>query len=287
MGIAVTSILLLTLGWTAHATSTINVTNRYAYGANVAWIDWRGDDGTNGAVIGEFVCSGYLYGANIGWIHLGSGSPTNGFAYSNLATNDYGVNHDGAGNLSGYAYGANIGWLNFEAQGAPKISLLTGNFSGSVYGANIGWISLSNAFAFVQTDAFDPGPDSDLDGIPDAWEYKHAGDLITMDATTDNDGDGVKDIAEYVADTDPFNVADYLRIVRLSINSVGSTGTVTWTSHPTRLYQVESRVDLVAGSWTTNTPPGLVAPDAGTLTTRAVPDVAATKRFFRVQALLP
>ena len=148
----------LCLAIVARASSTINATNRYAYGANVAWMDWRGDDGTNGAVIGEFVCSGYIYGANIGWIHLGNGSPTNHVQYSNTATNDYGVNHDGAGNLSGYAYGANVGWLNFEAQGAPKIDLRTGNLSGYVYGANIGWISLSNAFAFVQTDSLDSRP---------------------------------------------------------------------------------------------------------------------------------
>jgi hypothetical protein len=280
-------IAALSLAITAHASSTINATNRYAYGANVGWIDWRGDDGTNGAVIGEFVCSGYIYGANIGWIHLGSGSPTNGFAYSNLATNDYGVNNDGAGNLSGYAYGANVGWLNFEAQGAPKIDLLTGNFSGYVYGANIGWISLSNAVAFVQTDTMDSGADTDGDGIPDAWEYLHAGDLTAMNATTENDGDGVKDIAEYVADTDPFDATDYLRITALRINSGGSTSTVTWTSHATRLYQVQSRDDLTAGSWVTNSPPGLVRPDVGSTTTRDVPGVAATKRFHRAQAVRP
>ena len=277
----------LCLAIAARASSTINATNRCAYGANVGWIDWRGDDGTNGAVVGEFVCSGYLYGANIGWIHLGSGSPTNGFAYSNLATNDYGVNHDGAGNLSGYAYSANVGWLNFEAQGAPRINLLTGNFSGSVHAANIGWISLSNAVAFVQTDSFDTGPDSDGDGIPDAWEYLHAGDLTTMNAITDNDGDGAKDANEYVADTDPFDAGDFLRVTALRVNSGGSTSTVTWTSHPTRLYQVESRVDLTAGSWATNAPPGLVSPDGGATTTRDVPDTAVTKRFFRVQALVP
>ena len=207
--------------------------------------------------------------------------------YSNTATNDYGVNHDGAGNLSGYAYGANIGWLNFEAQGAPKIDLLTGNLSGYVYGANIGWINLSNAVAFVQTDSLDKGADTDGDGIPDSWEYLHAGDLVTMNATSENDGDGVKDIAEYVADSDPFDASDYLRITALSVNSGGSTSTVTWTSHPTRLYHVQSRVDLTTGSWATNTPPGRMSPDVGATTTRSVPDTAATQRFFRIEALVP
>lgn len=285
--LVLTIIIALSLAVTGRASSTINATNRYAYGANVGWMDWRGDDGTNGAVIGEFVCSGYIYGANIGWIHLGNGSPVNGVQYSNTATNDYGINHDGAGNLSGYAYGANVGWLNFEAQGAPKINLLTRNLSGYVYGANIGWISLSNAFAFVQSDSLDTGPDTDGDGIPDAWEYLHAGDLTTMNATTDNDGDGRKDADEYVADTDPFDPGSWLRITALGVNSGGSTSTVTWTSRPTRLYRVQSRVDLVTGSWATNTPPGLVSPDVGATTSRDVPDTVTMQRFFRVQALVP
>ena len=38
------------------------------------------------------------------------------------------------------------------------------------YGANIGWISLANAQAFVRTETLEPGPDSDGDGIPGAWE---------------------------------------------------------------------------------------------------------------------
>jgi len=41
-----------------HAASTIDATYRYAYGANLGWLDWRGDT-THGAVIGAYVCSGY------------------------------------------------------------------------------------------------------------------------------------------------------------------------------------------------------------------------------------
>src|SRR5215831_10821313 len=92
-----------------HAGTTIGAANRYAYGANLGWMDWRGD--TNcGAVIGEYVCSGYIWAANVGWIRLGDGTPVNGIRYLNNSASDYGVNHDGRGNLSGYAWGQNIGW---------------------------------------------------------------------------------------------------------------------------------------------------------------------------------
>jgi len=142
-----------------HAATTISAANRYAYGANLGWIDWRGNT-NNGAVIGQggaqsgqSFCSGYVYSANVGWISLGSGAPANGSAYANNSAADYGVNMDRSGNLSGYAYGANIGWIAFESTGAPAVNLTTGNFTGHAYSANCGWISLSNAVAFVQTDA--------------------------------------------------------------------------------------------------------------------------------------
>lgn len=143
----------------AVAATTIDAVNRYAYGANIGWIDWRGNT-NNGAVVGIagsqpglYYCSGEIYSANVGWINLGNGSPLNGYAYLNSSSTDFGVNMDNSGNLSGYAYGANIGWIIFESTGAPKVDLATGNLSGYAYSANCGWISLNNAFAHVQTDS--------------------------------------------------------------------------------------------------------------------------------------
>src|ERR1041385_2010407 len=91
-------VLIATVGVASAATS-INATNKYAYGANIGWIDARGNT-NNGAIIGEFVCSGYLYAADVGWIHLGSNAPANGIQYQNNSATDYGVNQDGLGNRS-------------------------------------------------------------------------------------------------------------------------------------------------------------------------------------------
>src|SRR5262249_13519600 len=111
------SFCILLSAFPARAATTINPGNKYAYGANIGWMDSRGDT-NNGAVIGEYVCSGSIYSANVGWINLGSGAPANQIQYQNNSAADFGVNQDGLGNLRGYAYGANIGWINFEATGA-------------------------------------------------------------------------------------------------------------------------------------------------------------------------
>lgn len=148
------------------AGTTIDPANHYAYGANIGWIDWRGDT-NNGAVIGSNYCSGFIYSANVGWIKLGAGSPLNGTSYQNNSAADFGVNVDIIGNLTGYAYGANIGWIAFEAKGAPKVNLSTGRLSGYAYSANCGWISLSNSVALVQTSTsqLGTGPTSQFLGV--------------------------------------------------------------------------------------------------------------------------
>jgi hypothetical protein len=266
------------------AATTIDTVNRYAYGANIGWIDWRGDD-TNGAVIGEYVCSGYLYSANVGWIHLGNGSPTNGIQYSNNAANNFGVNHDGSGNLRGYAYGANIGWINFDAAGAPKVDLTTGRLSGSIYSANCGWISLSNSVAHVQTGSIAPGADSDRDGIADAWELIHTNTLGAFTATSDLDRDGTSDRNEYLADTDPRDQDSRLAITAFGTGPGGTMPSVTWSSVITRRYRIEKTLSLTAPEWT-DSGLGLIVPD-GLSTTRNFADTNAPMRFYRIEATRP
>ena len=104
---------LLFLTPLARAQSTINSLNRYAYGANVGWLDWR-SDAVNGVVVGDFVCLRYLYAANLGWVSLGSGPPANDVRYQNNSATNFGVNNDGLGNLRGYAYSATVGWITIS-----------------------------------------------------------------------------------------------------------------------------------------------------------------------------
>lgn len=266
------------------ATTTIDPANKYAYGANIGWIDWRGDT-NNGAVIGDYVCSGYIYSANVGWINLGAGVPTNGIRYQNLSASDFGVNNDGFGNLRGYAYGANIGWINFENNGAPRVDLRTGKLSGYAYSANCGWISLSNAFAYVQTDSIFAGTDSNSNGLPDAWELTYFGTL-GVNPNADSDGDGMSNLQEYLAGTNPTDALSNLRIISISTLSFGSTANLTWTSVSNRSYYVQEKLNLTSPSWL-DSGLGAIPPDFGTTTTRTIVDTNAPNRFYRVQAFRP
>jgi len=280
--LALTAAFAFSITTTLFAATSINATNQYTYGANMGWMNWRGDT-NNGAVIGEFVCSGYIYAANVGWINLGSGFPGDRVHYQNNSATDFGVNHDGEGNLRGYAWGANIGWIKFEDSGAPTVDLKTGNLTGHAYSANCGWISLSNAFATVRTDTIPAGFDFDGDGIPDPWELTYTNSVAVFNASTDSDGDGVLDKDEYLADTSPTDPNDNLRILSITRGAPTPTYTILlWTSKATRCYAVQDRHALDLGSsWADY----FVAPFLGA--NNAGFDESDNQHFYRIRAFRP
>lgn len=265
------------------AATTVDTIHKHGYGANIGWLNFQGDL-TQGAVFGQAYATGYVWSANCGWISLGHG-PTNGWQYANTSAGDWGVNHDGLGNLRGYAYGANIGWIAFEATGAPRIDLLTGNLDGYIYSANVGWISLSNSQAFVQTTYLNPGPDTDADDIPDFWEYANTGSLTNLAAGQDFDQDNVPDEEEYQADTDPLDMASLLRVTGLS--RTGNFNLVTWTIEPTRFYHLEKSASAEDNAPWTDSGLGLMLPVPSPILTGAITESLATNQYYRAKALVP
>ena len=269
------------------ADTTIDATDKYAYGANIGWINLEGN-GTDGVVVGEYFLSGFAYGANVGWIDFGDGSPTNSTAYSNDSGEDFGVNQDGAGNLSGLAYGANIGWINFgwagrEDENRPRVDLSSGAFKGFAYGANIGWINLGAGFLATDTVFC---ADRDGDGISDVWETLHFRNLATAGGTSDQDRDGISDKDEYFGGSDPNDGASFMRVV--SISQVQNSPTtrraaLEFMTTPARRYRIMISSDLQSFS---DSGLGEFAPSAGTTTTKVVAGRIA-EHYFRVVAVKP
>jgi subtilisin family serine protease len=123
--------------------------------------------------------------------------------------------------------------------------------------------------------------DSDGDGMPDWWELWHnLNPNDPSDAVLDSDGDGVSNLNEYLAGTDPRDAADYFHIASIT---AGTNCVLSFQSALNRLYTLESRTNLVAGSWTSVSGQVDIAGNAGLLElsqTNLPPDTA---RFYRVK----
>jgi hypothetical protein len=137
--------------------SNIDPANKFAWGENIGWTNWRDAGGAaQGVNVGATFLWGFIWGENVGFINVGDGTPANGVSYANINGTDFGVNgSSGSGNLSGLAWGENIGWVNFSggALASPpnpaRFDAAAGRLRGFAWGENIGWINLDDAVHFV------------------------------------------------------------------------------------------------------------------------------------------
>ena len=103
------------------------------------------------------------------------------------------------------------------------------------------------------------GTDSLGDGLPDdlrRWIWSAIGDGTAFDptkvrASDDSDGDGVSNLNEFLAGTDPANAEDLLKVL-LSRSSNSNVAQLTFFSVPGKRYQVQSGILKNGESvWTT------------------------------------
>jgi len=112
--------------------STIDTTNKYAWGDHIGWINF-GCDNCSVAVT-DSVITGYAWSANYGWI--------------NLAPSEGPITNDGTGDLSGYGWGENIGWINFDGVTIDS----SGNFTGTATTTSNGSIAFTGDNFALSTD---------------------------------------------------------------------------------------------------------------------------------------
>jgi hypothetical protein len=90
-------------------------------------------------------------------------------------------------------------------------------------------------------------PDSDGDGIPDAWETRHGlNPDRAADALEDPDGDGASNRQEFLAGTDPRNASS---VFRLAVGRDGAAWSLRFLAQAARAYRLEI-ADSVTGPWT-------------------------------------
>jgi Tol biopolymer transport system component len=120
------------------------------------------------------------------------------------------------------------------------------------------------------------GADTDGDGMDDDWEVAFFGSF-SRDGAGDFDVDGMSDLQEFLAGTDPTNLGSVLRVVTVSLASGGSTG-LYWGASPGKSYRVEYKDDLGAATWKELS--RVMATSTSASAVDASPD--SSHRFYRV-----
>lgn len=123
-------------------------------------------------------------------------------------------------------YGATPAWV--EADLGPITFSMAGDkvFTAQVLGKNPASSGYSLSFDYIELQPFS---DSDGDGMPDAWEIAHGLNPDNpADANTDADADGVTNLQEYLAGTNPST-------------GNGNAGTITISTDIANAYEKEAQ----------------------------------------------
>ena len=128
-------------------------------------------------------------------------------------------------------------------------------------------------------------PDDDNDGMTDEWENDHnLNPTNPSDATGNPDEDPHINREEFVADTDPADSNDYLRIT--GITKVSPVTVWFDSSSSNRDYRLQGAGDLVGGSWS-NVPGAGPRPGAGGADSLQDTNEPPRGPFYRLEVTLP
>jgi YD repeat-containing protein len=119
--------------------------------------------------------------------------------------------------------------------------------------------------------------DSDTDQMNDAWEQQYFGGL-SRTGSADFDNDGLSDLDEHIAGTNPTDAQSLLKTTLLKEG--GGHYSVEWPTVPGRRYLLQYKDDLNSPTWT-----NLFDPFIATSTQSSFFDEtsnAASKRFYRL-----
>ena len=207
----------------------------------------------------------------------GASGVNNAITGSKAVTLDGTVNIDttGAGSTIGDAWNlvANTGAKNYGA----TFSITGFSRTGTAWKKTI---DAARAYQFEQTTgvlAVVANSDSDNDGMLDAWETTHFGNLAQT-AAGDPDADGTDNLAEFRLGLDPNSSASRFGIATTDTNPADGF-TIAWPSAAGVTFTVKRTTDMA--TWTTLT--ATLPAGSGGSTQYTDPSPPAGKAFYRVE----
>lgn len=128
-----------------------------------------------------------------------------------------------------------------------------------------------------------PASDKDKDGQPDDWEAAHGFDpRLAADADQDQDGDGMTNLEEFQAGTNPRDPASRLEVVELIYPATPEAPLlIRFMAETGKTYSVQFQDEIASGLWQTleHVP---ASPVGGLISVEQPPPPAPLKRFYRV-----
>ncbi len=125
--------------------------------------------------------------------------------------------------------------------------------------------------------------DSNDNGLPDAWETLHFGSLQLPGGSpdADPDGDGLSNLEEWKAGSDPTDPASAVRITSVQMRDLDLV--LTFEGVPGRSYSVERTSDINHPTWVSLT--GVIPGQGATQTITDRGAAGAPNRFYRIRLL--
>jgi uncharacterized repeat protein (TIGR02543 family) len=168
---------------------------------------------------------------------------------------------------------------------APKQGYVFDRWTGPGAAFVVSATTASTYFAMAPQDTqvtasykIDPAADLDSDGIADAWEMANFHSTGIASATTDSDGDGASDLAEFLAGTDPNDPASKFEIAAV-VRTGADQVTLTWPGVSGKTYTISAKSDLQEATWL---PLAIGVPGRAPYCSFDLP-LSQASRFFRVQ----
>lgn len=153
-----------------------------------------------------------------------------------------------------------------------------------IHGANYLLNATSgDTVAITLDDPILPSTDTDGDGLPDWWELQYFDSRTGAQPHDDPDGDGMTNLEEYLAGTDPLAPGSSLAFMAISCQPHGLV--LRWSSVAGRFYSLWHATHPV-GPYTRLRSDVIATPPLNTLTLPA-PDPGAKRGFYKLQVTWP